>query len=136
MKPAAGILDTSAFLDLDRLPESSLPQLAYLTTITLAELTVGPLVAGSTSAQVARQAHLQRAEAGPHVLPFDVPAARSFGAVSESLRRRGRRARARSFDAMIAAIAISQGLPVVTCNAVDFEGIDGLEVIGVRPDQE
>jgi len=32
---------------------------------------------------------------------------------------------------MIAAIALANGLPVYTCNAHDFEGIDGLEVISV-----
>lgn len=58
-------------------------------------------------------------------------AARAFGRVSASLRRAGRKAKARTVDAMIAAIAIANGLPVYTCNPDDFEGIDDLRVIAV-----
>ena len=36
-------------------------------------------------------------------------------------------------DAMIAAIALSQGLPVHTCNPKDFRGIRGLQVVAVGP---
>jgi hypothetical protein len=32
---------------------------------------------------------------------------------------------------MIAAIAIANGIPLYTCNAKDFEGIDGLTVVEV-----
>jgi len=32
---------------------------------------------------------------------------------------------------MIAAIALANDLPVYTCSARDFEGIDGLEVVTV-----
>ena len=32
---------------------------------------------------------------------------------------------------MIAAIAISNELPLYTCNPSDFKGIDGLTVVGV-----
>jgi tRNA(fMet)-specific endonuclease VapC len=37
----------------------------------------------------------------------------------------------RAYDAMIAAIALSNGLPLYTCNPDDFTGIDGLEVVPV-----
>ncbi|MEP6650908.1 MAG: type II toxin-antitoxin system VapC family toxin [Lapillicoccus sp.] len=131
MTEASGILDTSAFIDLRRLQEASLPRAAYLTTITLAELTVGPLVAESGHARAIRQAHVQRAEARHPILPFDVPTARAFGTVAGSLRRLGRKASARSFDAMIAAIALANDLPVYTCNPDDFAGIDGLRVVTV-----
>ncbi len=37
---------------------------------------------------------------------------------------------------MIAAIAIANDLPVYTCNPRDFEGVDGLQVIGIpHPDK-
>jgi predicted nucleic acid-binding protein len=35
------------------------------------------------------------------------------------------------YDAMIAATAIANDLPVYTCNPADFSGIDDLEVIAV-----
>jgi predicted nucleic acid-binding protein len=43
----------------------------------------------------------------------------------------GRKASARALDAMIAAIALANGLPLYTCNPRDFEGIEGLEVVAV-----
>jgi tRNA(fMet)-specific endonuclease VapC len=71
------------------------------------------------------------AEADFTPLPFDAAAARTFGRVAASLRRPGRKAAARTYDAMIAATALANGLPVYTCNPDDFSGIDGLEVIAV-----
>ncbi len=52
------------------------------------------------------------------------------------MRRSGRKPSARAYDAMIAAVALTNGLPLYTCNPSDFAGIDGLEVIAVAyPDQ-
>lgn len=126
-----GVLDTNAVINLDRLLAEHLPVKPLITTVTLAELSVGPLTAQSEAATVERQTHLQMAEADFEPLPFDVAAARSFGRVAASLRRAGRKARARTFDAMIAAIALANDLPVYTCNPDDFSGIDGLQVIAV-----
>jgi hypothetical protein len=99
--------------------------------VTLAELSVGPLVTDEESERMARQAHLQQAEADFDALPFDSGAARALGRVAASLRRSGRNSSARSYDAMIAAIAIANDLPVYTCNPADFRGIDGLEIVAV-----
>ncbi len=53
------------------------------------------------------------------------------------MRRSGRKTSARAFDAMIAATALANGLPVYTCNPRDFEGIDGLRVEGIpHPDKQ
>jgi len=109
-----------------------LPREPFITAITLAELSVGPLVATTDEERAARQAHLQQAEADFDPLPFDAPAARVFGRVAASLRRSGRRPAARSYDAMIAAIALANDLPLFTCNAGDFSGIEGLEVVPVK----
>lgn len=132
-----GILDTSTLLLLARIDESTdtLPAQPLITAVTLAELSVGPLVADDDGERPARQAHLQQAEADFEPIPFDAAAARSFGQVAASLRRGGRKRSARAYDAMIAAIALSRGLPVHTCNPSDFDKIDGLEVIAVpHPD--
>ena len=127
-----GILDTSTVILLRGLEDATaLPTEPLITAVTLAELAVGPLVAEGESDRAARQAHLQEAEAAFEPLPFDAKAARAFGRVSASLRRAGRKAKARTFDAMISAIALANDLPVHTCNPDDFSGIDGLQVIAV-----
>lgn len=134
--PTRGMLDTSTVILLGRLADATgLPAEPMITAVTLAELSVGPLVASSPDEQSARQAHLQQAEADFDPLPFDAPAARAFGHVAASLRRSGREAAARSFDAMIAATAISNGLALHTCNPDDFAHIDHLTVVPVpHPD--
>lgn len=130
---ARGILDTSAVIALPHLqsPEQ-LPGQPLITTITLAELSVGPLVARTEAERSARQAHLQQAEADFVPLPFDASAARAFGSVAACLSQAGRKTSARSYDAMIAATAVAKELPVYTCNPDDFAGIDGLEVLRVE----
>jgi predicted nucleic acid-binding protein len=127
-----GILDTSALIPFNRYQEAGLlPAVSVITTITLAELSVGPLTAKNEIERARRLAHLQQAEASFNPLPFDVDAARAFGGVAASLRQAGRKVESRRKDAMIAAIALANDLPVYTCNARDFEGIDDLEVISV-----
>ncbi len=64
--PAAdrGLLDTSTVILLGRLADSeSLPDDCLISTITLAEFAVGPLVAQTVGEQAARQAHFQQSEA-------------------------------------------------------------------------
>lgn len=126
------MLDTSTLILLRGITDpGALPAEPLITAITLAELAIGPLVAESATEQMARQAHLQQAEADFVPLPFDATAARAFGRVSASLRQAGGKTAARAYDAMIAAIAIANGVPVFTCNPDDFCGIDGLQVIAV-----
>ncbi len=127
-----GVLDTSTLILLGRLQDAcALPAEPLITTVTLAELSVGPLVARSERERAARQAHLQQAEADFEPLPFDAHAARAFGRVAASLRRGGRKPAARAYDAMIAATALAGDLPLYTCNPADFAGIDDLTVVPV-----
>lgn len=127
-----GVLDTSTVIMLSRITDPAvLPAEPVITAVTLAELTVGPLVATTDEERAARQAHVQQAEADFDPLPFDAAAARTFGRVAASLRRAGRKPSARAYDAMIAATAMSLTLPVYTCNPSDFAAIDGLTVIGI-----
>lgn len=130
------LLDTSTVILLGRLTDpSSLPDVAFISAITLAELSVGPHVAGSDDERAARQAHLQQAEADFDAIAFDSSAARAFGTVAASLRKSGRKPAARAFDALIAATAIARALPLFTCRPDDFSGIPGLDVRAVpHPD--
>ncbi len=133
---ARGILDTSTLLLLGRIEEvDQLPSEPMITAITLAELSVGPLVASSDRERAARQARVQQAETDFEPLSFDAAAARTFGRVAAGLRAAGRKPAARAYDAMIAAIAVSHHLPLHTCNPSDFIAIDELDVIAVpHPD--
>ena len=110
---------------------AGVPERPVTTTVTFAELAVGPLVTDDLQERAWRQAVLQQAEADLEALPFDLGAARAFGRVAADLRQAGRKARARSYDAMIAAIALSNGLPVHTANPADFAYISGLVVVAV-----
>src|SRR2546426_10667107 len=128
----SGLLDTSTVILLGRLSDASqLPDECLISAVTLAELSVGPLVAGTAKERAARQAHVQQAEADFDAIPFDAAAARAFGTVAASLRRSGRKPAARAYDALIAATAIANGLPVFTCNPSEFAGIDALEGVAI-----
>lgn len=136
MVAGPGLLDTNTVILLPQLRDlGQLPRSPLISAVTLAELSVGPLLATSEEERAARQAELQQVEATFEPLPFDAAAARAFAGVSSSLRRKGRTPSSRTYDAMIAAIAIANELPLFTCNPDDFAGIDGLTVIAVpHPD--
>jgi tRNA(fMet)-specific endonuclease VapC len=133
VRDAEGLLDTSTVLALPRIGDPSvLPEIPLICAITLAELSAGPLATDDAGERARRLAQVQQAEADFEPLPFDAAAARAFGRVSASLRRPGRKSRARTLDALIAATAIANGLQLYTCNPDDFEGIEGLVVREIR----
>ena len=132
-----GMLDTSTVILLGRITDpTTLPDQSVISAITLAELSVGPQVAADPAEGAARQAHLQQAESDFDAIPFDAAAARAFGAVAAALRSAGRKRAARAYDALIAATAIANGLPLYTCNPDDFEDISALDLRPVpHPDR-
>lgn len=132
-----GLLDTSTIVLLGRLHAEDLPEGPLISAVTLVELSVGPLVTTDRKERSARQAVLQQAEAHFRPIPFDAESARAFGRVAASLRAAGRKVQARSYDAMIAATAIANGLPLYTVNPVDFSGIEGLDLRPIHhPDHD
>lgn len=136
MTDSIGILDTCVLIDVDLgvVDVEQLPDRHFITTITLAELSAGPLVARTSSEQAVRQLRLQKAEAlyAESVLALDAAAARCFGRVFADVLSVGRTPRRRIADLQIAAIAIVQGLALYTINVDDFQGIDGLNLIAVQ----
>jgi tRNA(fMet)-specific endonuclease VapC len=132
------MLDTSTVILLGRVADPDhLPDDSVVSAVTLAELSVGPHLSKTSRERAARQAHLQQAEADFETISFDAAAARAFGRVAASLRRAGRKPAARAYDALIAATAIANGLPLYTCNPADFQGIDELTVTPVpHPDRD
>ncbi len=116
-----GLLDTSTLILLGPIADpATLPEEPLISVVTLAELSVDPLVAVSGEERAARKAHLQQAEADFEALVFDAAAARRFGHVAASLRRAGRKTSARAYDAMIAATALANDVPVHTCDPHGF----------------
>lgn len=128
-----GILDTSVVIDMGSIPPDALPIEAAITALTLAELTAGPLATSDEIERARRLAVLQEVmEIAPDPLPFDEAAARAYGRVFASLKARGRSARgARAVDALIAAIAIANALPLYTRNPGDFKHIEDLQLVEV-----
>lgn len=123
------MLDTSTVILLGRPSDAAeLPDESVISAVTLAQLSVGPHVARTAKERAARQAHLQQAEADFEPIAFDAAAARAFGRVAAALRSAGRNPAARAYDALIAAAAIAEGVPLYTCNPGDFAGIDELDV--------
>ena len=138
MSDPEGLLDTSAVLTLRGLQDTALlPDVALISAVTLAKLSVGPLVASDDAERARRQAHLQQAEADFDPIPFRRPSRARLRAGRGCLPPVRAQAGARSFDAMIAATAIANGLPLYTANPADFAGIDDLVVRAVpTPDVE
>lgn len=129
-----GLIDTNVVILLAHLDAGSLPEEPVISAVTVAELSVGPLLTDDPDERAVRQLHLQQAEADFDPLPFDAEAARAFGRVAAELRRSGRKPSARAFDALIAATAVAHDLPLYTTNPKDFSGIDHLDLRAVpRP---
>ena len=120
----SGVLDTSVFIASETgrvLDESAIPAEVATTVITLAELNVGVLAAGSADIRARRLATLD-AVADMVALPVDEDAAREWARLRVHLAETGRRMGIN--DLWIAAIAASRGLPVITQDD-DFAALDG-----------
>jgi len=125
-----GLLDTDTLILLGEI-QTELPEFPAISAITLAELTVGPLVAKTATERSHRLGHLQFAERNFGALAFDENAARVFGRLAAQVRSSGRTSRARSFDLLIASIAVANELPLYSVNVDDYAGIDELDLRAV-----
>ena len=122
-----GLLDTSVVIDWDDpIVQRSLPDEIAVSTITLAELAAGPILASTVQEQSLRQARLQQTEATFEAIPFDAAAARSFGQIVAAVTHTGRTHRSRMSDLLIAAIAHAYALALYTRNPGDFVGLEEL----------
>ncbi|MDA8071485.1 MAG: PIN domain-containing protein [Actinomycetota bacterium] len=124
------LLDTSFFVATESgrpLGEMQGVTETEVSVVTLAELTVGVLVADDDD-RSARVATLSAVESTWDPLPIDAEVARRFARIVASLRAGGRRVPI--LDALVAATAIVEQIPVVTQDN-DYEAIPGVEVIRV-----
>jgi hypothetical protein len=74
-RPASGVLDTCAYIDLDVIDPGALPVIPEITAVTLAELHQGVALAKDTATRAARTKELGAAVADFECLPFDGEAA-------------------------------------------------------------
>lgn len=133
---SVGLVDTSCIVLLDDLDGAHLPERMVMSAVTVAELSAGAVLAVDPPQIAARLLTLQRAQSTIESLPFDDAAAQAFASVSAELRTAGRTRAARSFDVLIAATALSRGLPLYTVNPRDVAGVRGLTIKPVpHPDR-
>ena len=124
------LLDTSFFVATESgrpLAEMEGVTETEVSVVTLAELTVGVLMAGDDD-RPARVATLSAVESTWDPLPIDAEVARQFARIVAALRAGGRRVPI--LDALVAATAIVEQIPVVTQDS-DYAAIPGVEVIRV-----
>ena len=124
------LLDTSFFVatesgrplgEMERVTETE------VSVVTLAQLTVGVLMADDDDRST-RVATLSAVESTWDPLPIDAEVARQSARIVAALRAGGRRVPI--LDALVAATAIVEQIPVVTQD-IDYEAIPGVEVIRV-----
>lgn len=92
-------------------------------------ITVGEFYFGAEKANWGerRQQALETTLRNFVVIPYDHEIARSYGCLVAERQRSGRGITLN--DAWIAACAVRHGVPLITHNAKDFEGVTGLQVL-------
>lgn len=104
-----------------------------ISALTLAELVVGPHVAGDELTRARRQNHLACVEGAAEALPFDIGCARAWARIYVAVTCAERKPRgARAVDLMIAATALAHEMPLYTLNPKDLYGLEELiEIVDV-----
>jgi predicted nucleic acid-binding protein len=126
------LLDTSVVIDYPANAVAAQASAAAVSTITLAELSYG-LHTDDPLVNAAREQRYHWITNTFDPIPFDTSAARIYGALCATVRAVGRDPKPRRFDLLIAAVAVSLRIPLITRNEADFAGIhDSLTVIAVR----
>jgi predicted nucleic acid-binding protein len=133
----ARLIDTSVIIDFERRrqPAERIRVLAAGEPVALASITASELLSGIERGDDPehRQRRLAFVEAVLRivpVVPFDLQVAREHARLDAHLRAIGRRIGAN--DLLIAATALTHGMPVLTKNLRDFERVPSLVV--QRPD--
>jgi predicted nucleic acid-binding protein len=126
------LLDTSVVIDYPAESVAAQTASAAISTITLAELSYG-LHTSDPLVNAAREERYHWITNTFDPIPFDVNAARTYGALCASVRAADRDPKPRRFDLLIAAVAVALRIPLITRNEKDFEGIhDALTLVGVE----
>lgn len=116
------LLDTSVVIDYPAEAVAAWTRAGAVSAITLAELASGlhtpdPLV------NAAREHRYHWITETFDPIPFGPGAARAYGALCANVRANGRDPKPRRFDLLIAAVAVTLGIPLITRNEKDFRDI-------------
>lgn len=123
----AGLLDTSILIARERgRPLRARPDEAAISVITLAELSLGVLLAADPATRASRLRTLAYAENTFDAIPVDDAVARRFAEIVAQARLLGQRPSV--LDGLIAATAAAHRLPVYTQD-MGFTDIPGIEVV-------
>jgi predicted nucleic acid-binding protein len=124
-----------ALLDTSVVIASSMGELEgelAISSVTLAELHFGVLVARNPAARAERLRRLSMLQRHFDSLPLDEAVAASYGEIAAAVLNAGRQPRARTMDLLIAATAHAHSARLYTRNPADFIGLDKhVEVIAV-----
>jgi predicted nucleic acid-binding protein len=120
------LLDTSVLLGAE--PDLGEADVA-ISTISLAELHFGVLVARTAEVRAERLRRLGLIEKTFDALPVDDAVAREYGRLAAAVAQAGRQPRARVADLLIAATARAHAAELWTRNGDDFIGLEPLITI-------
>jgi toxin FitB len=118
-----GLLDTSVVIAEDVTP---IPGVLAISTVTLAELHFGVLVARSAAVRAERLRRLSILQRRFDALPLDETVAASYGRLAAAVVEAGRQPRRRTMDLLIAATAHAHDAALYTRNPDDFGGLEDL----------
>ncbi len=103
-----------------------------ISTITLAELHFGVLVAKSTEVRAERLRRLSLVQQRFDAMPVDEAVSVSYGRLAASVVDAGRQPRGRITDLLIAATAHAHDAKLYTRNVADYAGLEDLvDIVGV-----
>ena len=117
------ILDTSVLIADQVAPISGA---LAISTITLAELNFGVLVAKSAEVRAERLRRLSVLQQRFEALPVDEAVSASYGRLAAAVVEAGRQPRRRVMDLLIAATAHAHDAKLYTRNAADFAGLEDI----------
>ena len=115
------LLDTSIVIAAD---VGGLEGELAISSVTLAELHFGILVAKTAEARAERLRRLSVLQRQFDALPLDEAVAASYGQIAAAVVQAGRQPRARTMDLLIAATAHAHSARLYTRNPHDFVGAD------------
>lgn len=104
----------------------------FVSAISLGELRFGVESCGDAHQRAVRGAFLRQLETRP-TLEVTRHTAAAFGVLAAAVKAAGRSPRPRYNDLWIAAQAIEHGFRLLTLNTQDFEGLPGLQLLGLDP---
>lgn len=120
--PPAGLLDTSVFIarEIGR-PLGELPEQVTVSVVTIGELELGMISAGDAAAR-ARRADTLSVARGFDPLPISETVMVAWAHLVADCRKAGVRRFVKLLDSLIAATAVSHGVPIVTQDG-DFDNM-------------